>query len=283
MERMKRGRVPNGWGWIAPGLLGLGIFYAIPMLRMVLYALQDESGGWGSGKIVEVLGNVAFQLAFRNTMVFVGVGVVSITVLSLLLALLVQQMTWYPTAVQSVLFSPMIIPTASVIMVFDLFFRYDGVLNTIFRRFGTGPMDFYHSETALLTVLLLYLWKNMGYNVIILTAALENVNRALYEAAAIDGANPMQQFWRITLPSIRGTLIFVMMISVLNAFKSFREVYLLLGSYPDQSVYSLQHYMNNLFLVLDYQKLSIAALAVLIGVLLFVGFMRVLDRKGEAV
>lgn len=281
--KKRRGRVPSGWGWIAPGLLGLGIFYLIPMGRMAIYALQNESGSWGLGKISEVLDNVAFQLAFRNTMVFVGLGVISITVISLLIAILVQRMTWYPTVVQSVLFSPMIIPTASVMMVFDLFFRYDGVLNTIFGHFGAEPVEFYHSKMALLTVLLLFLWKNIGYNVIILTAALENVNRAMYEAAAIDGASQMQQFRLITLPSIRGTLIFVILISVLNAFKAFREIYLLLGSYPDQSVYSLQHYMNNLFLVLDYQKLSIAALAVLIGVLLFVGMMMVLDRKGEAV
>ncbi|BES66486.1 sugar ABC transporter permease [Gottschalkiaceae bacterium SANA] len=282
MER-RGNRIPSGWGWIAPGLLGLGVFYLIPMGRMVMYALQNESGEWGFGKIAEVLSNVVFQLAFRNTMVFVSLAVISITVISLLISLLVQRMTWYPTVVQSVLFSPMIIPTASVMMVFDLFFRYDGVLNTIFRHFGSGPVEFYHSKMALVTVLLLFLWKNIGYNVIILTAALENVNRAMYEAASIDGANQIQQFRLITLPSIRGTLIFVIMISVLNAFKAFREIYLLLGSYPDQSIYSLQHYMNNLFLVLDYQKLSVAALTVLIGVLLFVGAMLAIDRKGEGV
>lgn len=283
MERKRARRVASGWLWIGPGLLGLSIFYLIPMGRMIGYALQNEEGRWGGEQIVEVLGNFAFQLAFRNTLVFVGVAVTSITLLSLFISLLIKRMTFFPTAIQSFLFSPMIIPTASVMMVFDLFFRYDGVINTFLQKLGGGNVEFYYSKTALLTILLLYLWKNIGYNVIILTAALENVNRAMYEAAAIDGASGFQQFRLITLPSIKGTMIFIIMISVLNAFKAFREIYLLLGSYPDQSVYSLQHYMNNLFLVLDYQKLSVAALTVFVCVMIFVLAMLFWDRKGETV
>ncbi|WP_242848803.1 carbohydrate ABC transporter permease [Syntrophomonas palmitatica] len=94
---------------------------------------------------------------------------------------------------------------------------------------------------------------------ILFLAALQNVPRELYEAAYIDGAGPGQRFINVTLVHIVPTAFFVFIISIINSFKVFREVYLISGSYPHESIYMLQHYMNNMFMALDYQKLSAAA------------------------
>ena len=130
----------------------------------------------------------------------------------------------------------------------------------------------------------MYLWKNIGYNMILFMAGLANIPRELIEVADIDGATPWFKFQNITLRYLSPTILFVTILSLINSFKVFREVYLLTGEYPVESLYMLQHFMNNTFKALDYQKLSAAA--VLMSVIM-VGIIALLfifeDKLGKDV
>jgi multiple sugar transport system permease protein len=109
-------------------------------------------------------------------------------------------------------------------------------------------------------VVLLFLWKNLGYNMILFMAGLANIPRELLEVADVEGASAAYKFFAIKLRYLSPTVLFVTILSLINSFKVFREVYLLAGNYPYESLYTLQHFMNNMFNALDYQKLSAAAL-----------------------
>lgn len=280
MNKEKR----TGMLFLLPGFVGMAIFYFIPIFMMIYYSFLDNSEGifgLGLGNYKEVYTNGVFQKALLNTMVFTVLSVAGITILSLGLALLLREMTFYKSVIQSVILTPLVVPTASIIMVWRMLFENSGLINTTLAPLLSGQgghIDFLNSGWSLLTILLFYYWKNIGYNVIILLAAIENVNGDQYEAADLDGANAWQQLRYITIPAIMPSLIFIMTISTLNAFKSFREIYLLFGAYPNQSIYSMQHYMNNLFTVMDFQKLSVAAVTMMVIVALVTNVFLKIDK-----
>jgi multiple sugar transport system permease protein len=144
---------------------------------------------------------------------------------------------------------------------------------------GGTSIDWFKSEFSQLTIVLLYLWKNVGYNMILFMAALAGIPKDITEAAALDGASGLQTFFRIKVPYLSSTILFVTILSVINSFKVFREVYLLTGDYPYDSLYLLQHFMNNMFKSLDYQKLSSAAILMGIVMVLIIGLLFWIDRK----
>jgi multiple sugar transport system permease protein len=111
-------------------------------------------------------------------------------------------------------------------------------------------------------LLVLYIWKNSGYNIILFLAALNAIPTAYYEAADLDGAGKFRQLFGITLPLIVPYLFFIVVISVINSFKSFREAFILFGSHPHQSIYMIQHFMNNNFQNLNYIRLSVGAILI---------------------
>lgn len=128
-------------------------------------------------------------------------------------------------------------------------------------------------------VVLLFLWKNLGYNMILFLAALNNIPNDILEVARVEGAGPIRQFFSIKLRYLSSTILFVAIMSLINSFKIFREVYLLSGDVPYESLYMLQHYMNNTFASLDYQKLSAAAIIMAIVMVLIIGVLFFADDK----
>src|SRR5690606_13663667 len=129
----------------------------------------------------------------------------------------------------------------------------------LIMRFGIEPVNWLRSGWSTGVVALVYVWKNCGYNMVLFLAGLGNIPKEYYEAAYIDGAGPFTCLIKITLPYMVPTSFFVLIISIINSFKVFREVYLLAGKYPYQDIYLLQHFMNNNFFNLSYQKLTTAA------------------------
>jgi len=126
---------------------------------------------------------------------------------------------------------------------------------------------------------LLFLWKNLGYNMILFMAALANIPRDLLEVADIEGASRWFRFWHIKLRFLSPTLLFVTILSLINSFKVFREVYLLTGDYPYEGLYMLQHFMNNTFGSLDYQKLSSAAVVMAIAISIIIALLFVVEGR----
>ena len=154
----------------------------------------------------------------------------------------------------------MVVPVASVVLVFQVLFDYNGVANMAIQFFGGGKIEWLKSNYAPYVVLVLFLWKNLGYNMILFLGALGNIPKDAMEVAYLDTTSSWKIFWYIKVRYLSPTILFVTIISLINSFKTFREVYMLTGSYPYGSIYILQHYMNNMFASMDYQKLSAAAL-----------------------
>ena len=122
-------------------------------------------------------------------------------------------------------------------------------------------------------VVLLYIWKNLGFSVVLFASALSAVHPSLYEYASLEGAGWFTQSFRITLPQILPTAFLVFVLSWVNAFKIFKEVYFISGAYPSDQIYTLQHFMNNKFAKLDYQDVTTAAYIFAVGVMVLFALM----------
>lgn len=223
-------------------------------------------------------------MAVKNTASFSVIAVPLAVVLALGLALLLEARIPGKSQFRTFFLSPMMVPVASIVLIWQVLFHYNGVVNQWLAVFGAGAIDWLKSDQAQIVVILLFLWKNLGYNMILFMASLSNIPRDLLEVADIEAATPWYKFVRIKLRYLSPTILFVTILSLINSFKVFREIYLLTGNYPYETLYMLQHFMNNTFQSLDYQKLSAAA--VLMAVVM-VGIIAVLfiteDRFGRDV
>jgi multiple sugar transport system permease protein len=128
--------------------------------------------------------------------------------------------------------------------------------------------DWLHSPSAFGLVLGIYILKSFGYNVILILAGLNMIPKDLYELADMEGAGPMQKVLHITLPLLTPTLFFVFVISVMNCFKSFREVFILGGDHPHPSIYMISHFINNNIENLNYQRLAVASVIIVAAIAL---------------
>ena len=137
-------------------------------------------------------------------------------------------------------------------------------------------------QSAFWVMILMYLWKNTGYSVILLLAGLVTVPAEQYESADLDGASAFQKFRYITTPQMWYSVFFALIFSVINAFKCFREIFLIGGEHPVDELYMLQHFINNCFSNLNYQKLSVASVLLLIVIIVFFGLFYAFVSRKEA-
>ena len=266
-------------GYLLPSVAGVLVFFVLPFLVVIAYAFTNNSVQMdfvGFDNFKSVLSNSAFRLAAKNTAIFSAMAVPLAVVLALLLAVLLDAKIPGKSQFRTIFLSPMMVPVASIVLLWQVLFHYNGAVNEFLSFFGVEKIDWLKSDYNRYVVLLLFLWKNLGYNMILFLAALSNVPTELVEMATLEGAGSIRTFFTIKLRYISPTVLFVTILSLINSFKIFREVYLLTGNYPYDGLYLLQHYMNNMFRNLDYQKLSTAALlmaavmAVVIGLLFLV-------------
>jgi len=179
--------------------------------------------------------------------------------LSLALAMLLSRSLPFRAWLRTAYVMPLVVPVASVVLFWQALFDGNGAVNAWLVSAGLEPRDWMKTESARWVLLLVYIWKNVGYNMVLYLAGLQMIPKDYYEAASIDGAGPLRRFWSVTLVYLTPTTFFVFILSIIGSFKVFRETYLVAGEYPHDSIYMLQHYMNNMFLSLDYQKLTSAA------------------------
>ncbi len=264
------------WAFLLPNLLGVLAFTLIPMLRVLLSSFQSAVGGrWmGIQNYLSVLHNAAFQVALRNTARFTVICVPILVSLSLLLAVWLHGLLRGRGAFMSAYLLPMAVPVASVVLVWKVFFHKNGLINALLVFLGGSGIDWMDSGAAFWMLVLSYLWKNLGYTMVLWTAGLEGIPANVYEAAQVDGANGLQTFLYVTLPNLRGSAYTIGVLSLLNTFKVFREAWLVAGDYPHESMYLLQHLYNNWFRVLDYDKIAAASVMTSAVVFLLIGLLR---------
>lgn len=271
-----------GWFFIAPSLSGFSLFFLIPFACVIYYSLIDNPTSQefvGLANYINLIHNPVFLRAGFNTLSFTCLSVPLIMALSLGLALLFNRRMPGRDGFLAALILPLIVPVASVVLVWQVIFNFHGSLNAAAAMLGFDPVNWMNTSWARVIVIIFYLWKNAGYNMVLFLAALQNVPRELHEAAYIDGAGSWQRFLHVTLVNIVPAAFFVFIISIINSFKVFREVYLISGNYPHESIYMLQHYMNNIFLALDYQKLSAAAVISALVIAVMIGLFLRLDKR----
>ena len=231
-----------------------------------------------------VIGNSAFKIAVKNTLDFSIIAVPLAVILSIGLALMLEERIPLKSQFRTFFLSPIMVPVASVVLIWQVLFHNNGVLNEIIMNFGADKIDWLKSEWALLVIVVLYLWKNLGYNMILFMAALANIPRELLEVADVEGASEAYKFFAIKLRYLSPTVLFVTILSMINSFKVFREIYLLTGEYPVERLYMLQHFMNNTFESLDYQKLSAAAVLMAIAMVIIIAVLfKIEDSFGKDV
>lgn len=268
----------------APVFLGSGIFFLIPFLLMLRYSVTFGVGGTrfvGLRNYREVLESPAFQLAAMNTARFLVIGLPLIMALGLLLALLLRQRLPGASWLRRVLLLPMVLPVASIVMLVQILFADPGILNGLLKQWGESPRQWLSGPESFWVLIGLYIWKNCGYNVVLFLAGLNMIPEELYQTADLDGAGAWAKFRFITLPLLVPSLFFGFVFSVVNSFKVYREAFLLGGEYPAQSIYLLQHFLNNNFRNLNYQRLSVAAILLFSVIFLLVGLLLWAQRKIE--
>lgn len=270
---MKKKLVP--WLFLAPSLTGVGIFVLIPFLDVIRRSFCDAMGSHfiGLENYRQVWENQAFLMAGGNTMKFLVTCIPLLLLLSLFMALLLGKQSRSRDTFKSLFLLPVAIPIASTAFLWRVFFQENGLINALLVSLGKEPVRFLTSSCAFGVLVFSYLWKNTGYHMILWIAGLGSIPKSLYEAARVDGAGGLSCFFYITLPSLRGFAVMIAILSFINSFKVFREAYLVAGSYPDESIYMLQHLFNNWFLSLDIQKMSAAAVMLAGAILLASGLL----------
>lgn len=264
------------WSFLLPNLFGVLYFSLIPMMQVLFRSFQSAIGGrWvGIQNYVTVMGNSAFQRAIANTGKFTAVCIPLLVVISLALAVLLYSIPVVGSALRSIFLMPMAVPAASVVLVWKVLFHEKGLINSALLTFGRNGVNWMGSDAAFWMLVISYLWKNLGYTMILWTAGLSVIPEGIYEAAQVDGANAWQTFLHITLPNLRGSAYTIAVLSLLNSFKVFREAWLVAGDYPHESMYLLQHLYNNWFRELDLDKIAAASVMTSAVVFILIGFLR---------
>lgn len=268
--------------FLLPSLIGFSIFFLIPFVGGLYYALFDSSVNGhfvGLGNFADLLSNSAFLKAASNTFIFMIICVPLNMIFSLGIALLINKAAHKNNMFRSFLISPYVVPVASIAFFWQLVFDSNGPANHILSLLNLQSVDWMNTNLAMIVIIIIYLWKNMGYNVVLFLTALNNIPKVYYESASIEGANKVQQFFRITLVYLTPMTFFIFIISIINSFKIFREVYLISGGYPHESIYMIQHFMNNMFRSLNYPKLTTAAYILACIIILLVLILFVFERK----
>lgn len=262
LRRERRKDTLRSMCFLGPSVLGVAVFFVLPFLVVVYYSVIRSPINpefVGLENFIHVLGNYAFRTAAKNTALFSLVAVPLAVVLSLALALMLECRIPLKSWFRTFFLSPMMVPVASVVLIWQVVFHNNGTLNQIVTALGGSAVDWLNSPWCQMVIIVLFLWKNLGYNMILFMAALNNIPKELLEVADVEGASAAHKFFNIKLRYLSPTVLFVAILSIINSFKVFREIHLLVGDHPYEGLYMMQHFMNNTFARFDYQKMAAAA------------------------
>lgn len=283
---MKRKRKLQGFLFILPFFSGFMLFFVIPFIWSIRYSFASGAGGFGFSGLKQyssVLSSEPFLLAVGNTLRFLVIGVPLLMLVSLAVALILFEKFKGSGALRLAFLYPLVVPIASLVVTVRFFFQDDGALNHLAGFLGLEGTDWINSEAAFWILIVVFVWKNCGYNMILFLVGLYNIPESMRQTARLEGASEWQVLWFIRLPLLKQSFFFVAVISIVNSFKVFREAYLIGGANPHSSIYMLQHFMNNNFQNLFYQRLSAAAILVFIFIVLIVFVLYRLKNRGGTV
>lgn len=263
-------------------LAGFCFFYLIPFLLSFFYSVVDNPV---SGKFCGLMNykalfqNNYFLRGLKNTAWFMAISIPLNMVLSLCVAFVVRNMKAYSNYFSLIFLIPLAIPSATSAFFWENFFGLHGTLNRFLAVFHVEGIDWLESSYGMMVMVIIFIWKNIGYDMALFISGLSSIPEEYYECADVEGAGRFWKFKNITLAYLTPTTFLVLIMTFVNSFKVFKEIYIITGEYPPDSLYVLQHYMNNMFLSLNYSKLVSATYILTIVIVLFVVCIFRAERK----
>lgn len=228
----------------------------------------------GLQNFIAVLQNELFRTAAKNTLIFMALAVPLGMALALLTALCLRKISRGRQLLSLCLLLPLVVPSGTGAYFWKILFDQNGLLIRTLVLFGVPHESLIQLNGRMAILVFVFLWKTVSYNTILFWSGLNWIPKTYYEQMALEGGGHLAQFRQVTWIYLAPTTFVVFLMSVVNAFKVFKEIYMLFGAYPGPDIYMLQHYMNNLFAALNLPRLSSIAyiLFVCIGAVLLVVF-----------
>jgi sn-glycerol 3-phosphate transport system permease protein len=273
---------------VLPAMTGIILFVIYPVIYLIKLSFykynlmnKDKSTFIGFDNFTQIFTREDFYSALTNTVVYT-VGVVVLTMLlSLLIAIWLNKKTRFNAVVQAGIFTPHIISIVSVALVWMWLMEPNhGILNFLFKAIGLPPSSWLQSSnTAMISVIIVSVWQNIGYYTLIIVAALQSVPPSIYEAAALDNASRFKMFYKITLPLISPQLFFILIIMTIGSFKVFDTVKIMTAGGPNNATTTLVYYIYEFRTnSIGYASATGVVLMAIIAILTFVYF-RLLSKK----
>lgn len=245
-------RTTTAWIFLSPAISVIGIFFALPVLAAFVLSFTDfdiySLGNWdyirfiGFQNYVRILETPLFWTALKNTFYFVLVGGPLSVAVSLGTALMLNsKLAKFKSLYRTIYFLPVVSSLIAVAIIWRyLYHPAHGLLNYFLSMFGVAPIDWLGDPNiAMPAIVIMAVWKNFGYNMLIFIAGLQNIPEDLYEAAHLDGASWWQQFKEITVPMLKPTTVFIVMITIIGYFQLFAEPYIMTQGGPLNSTTSI--------------------------------------------
>lgn len=274
-KKKKINRDPVAYLMIAPYYIFLILFILLPVIINIYLSFTDYNLNTmnfvGTKNYTRMFKDPILKQSIINTLVYTFITLILTVGLGLLVSILVTKTGKFIGGIRTIIFLPYVISMASASMIWLWIYEPGyGVLNSFISLFGGTSQNWvYDIKLAMGCIIVVTLWKLLGYNMVIYTSGLMNIPAQLYEAAMMDGANILHQFWYITWPMLRPTTFFLLVTGFINNFNVFEQVSILTGGGPVNSTTTLMHQIYNRGFV-DYQFGYASAITVLLMVVVCV-------------
>ena len=252
-SRVKQKQNRTGWAFLAPAVVLLFIMSVIPLIEAAIMSLKAGRGAQmsfvGFSNYTRMMRDPSYLQTFKNTMVVMVVTVPAMIVLGILLAVMLNDEKLVLKGIyRTCIFLPAAVSLVASAVIFRSIFAVDGIVNIALVKLHilSEPYNFLgRPKSAMVILILMRIWRWVGYQMIFFLAGLQNIDKAIYEAATIDGASKTQNFFRITLPLLRPMILFTTVMGINGALQVFDESVNLTGGGPGTSTMALAHYIYN--------------------------------------
>lgn len=279
-----------GWAMVAPTIIGLVVLNIIPIFQTLKMSFH-KSGDFGRNDIFvglanyqRMLGDAQVWQATWNTFKYTLLVVPTTVVLAILLAVLLNSKIRGKHVYRTIFFLPMVAAPAAVTMVWKWLYNTDfGLINFVLGKMGIGPVNWIEDpKIAMYSIALIGIWSTVGYSMILILAGLQEIPKDYYEAAKIDGASPVKQFFQITLPLVSPTLFFVVVTSIIQSMQVFDVIYMMediRSPAYDKTVSLVYLFYNNSFKYTDKGYGSTIVILLLVIILLITALQMKAQKK----
>jgi sn-glycerol 3-phosphate transport system permease protein len=277
------------YGMVAPAIVIFSVFFIYPIFYMIYLSLFDWNfvsptmNFVGLQNFNELLADSDFRMVLSNTTVYTLLTVTLTTGLALLLALWLNRQGMFHAFVQGAIFSPHIISLVSISLLWSWLMDPEyGLLNWAIGLFGFGKLEWLsHPDTSLLSLVIVAVWKGLGYNTLVFIAGLQSIPKDIYEAASLDQSKPWTTFGKLILPMLSPTVFFLVIINMLGSFQVFETIAIMTQGGPVNSTNTLVYYIYEngfRFFKIGYASAAGVILLFIVGVLTLVYFKLLSSR-----